>query len=842
MNQDDSDNLNQQTPDNSDEGNLNSNENDQNSLKAGDDDALKKGNADSKVIKDDKQDSTIPPVHQKNVLNNSSVSSGGDTQIGDRINELHQNFSKTYVFKDQQAQIFDVQHLQKIEIAILEKETSAAVAVFDSENLAKFKTILLEKRILLIHGEADIGKVFLSKKLAVSLTATAGVHHIYKSRPLYQNLNIDLSGFLEEGNGIRNSVMLFPDFLEPQNHSIKQLFLNLRNSTIKNLLLRHLKKHNAYLIFTSNQEFCEEVIEVVSTTKIVRELERPSLNLLEEAFDKTKNRLLNNSELKTEQIEQIAHWLTINKLEIVESLGKIGALNTFIQRVIFQVKRQRMTKVTDAFFQLELDKMSNLSEWFATELKQSEELWFWAISFTICQAQPGNMGISVSLFETIRRSILAYLNKEGLTQNEHLESTILRSEELFIERCQAEVYQDPTTNVRRVRFRDSHFKDKVWATLLKYYFTSISRIFKEIEKLANHKKKANLRNYAALILGRLSEGFPDKTRQILRQWAVEEERQVQIGYFYLGLWAVHNKKHRDRFLNFLVALAQTGGRTNELHPTDRQRIHAAIRAYTELGPFILKSTIKAYGNILENRLGRQMLGANEIGKSLDKFDAFQKMETIGDVIDNHIVKKIGHTFIQFLFAEKKEDMALAVHIQFAIIHLCLTVDTAAVFKELNKWMLKGNHSLQLLLLLLFLGNEGIIHQLSSFSIQIRKKGRTKIKASCHPIVYTLLSGDAAVRSVATFIKNMMDSFDLLPLQVRRVYRQTLFLHLRKWVRNSLKLPFSFQNPMIDLYVELMLISKELEEELKWDMDYQFTEGKALGFRKAVWKKYAKRAF
>ncbi len=781
-------------------------------------------------------------VAGKNNTLGSKLEAGGDIKIGDTYKEFKQSFSTSFHFynnEEEEGRLFSIQSwLTKLDIQALHKETDDDVATFNPIKLGELKFLLLETRIIIIHGEADLGKAFLGKKLASLLVKNGKAKKIYKSKPLLKKLNIDLSGFLESEPEIENSILIFENFLEHNNNSIKQLFLSLKPTTIKNLLQTSLAKLDSYLIFTSDTEFCSEIVKSVVKTKIAFELEAPSQELLSTAFDKIQQKAIRDISVKREFALTIEDILQKNKDYIIISLGKIGAIAKFIESIIYKAKKRKNSVINQESIELELDRLTSLSEWFASELRESEILWFWTISFTICQCKPGNPGVPVPLFEVIRREILHHLKEEDLTQTENLEFTILRSEESYIEKCQAEVYNHFTTNARHIRFKDHNFKEKVFATLFKYYLTSISRIFDIIGELADHKDH-KIRNFVAIMLGRLSEGFPEKTKDILQNWAINSSKQYQVGYFYQGLWAVPNKKHRDRFINTLELMAQSGSQDKTLSKQQNQKIHSAIRGYTELGPYLLKSTLKTFGIILENRLGKQTEAITKMTKSLEKFELFaaEKIHSFEDAIKHEAIQLIGRSILESLFEEKKEDFGIAIHIQYAISHLCVVVDTATVFKELNKWILKGSNNLQILLTHLFLDSDGIADILNRFSIKISEESSDN-NANLNPIVYSLLSGEAAVRSIATYLNRMMDSLYLLPLQPRRLYRQYLFFHLRHWVKNSLQLPLE-TNPMVDLYVEFMLTSKEMENEIKFDMEYHFTQSKKelFAFKKAVQKNY-----
>ena len=789
-------------------------------------------------------------IHQKNALYKSNIEAKGTVDIGDKIFNEYKEYKDNstnifYKLENQEGQLFTVKYLEKLEQAVLQKETSDEVAVFDAKKLEELRQVLLEKRIVFIYGDENIGKSFLSKKLATILVKDNLVDQIYQSKPLFKKMNIDLPGFLNKEEGIKNSLLIFNDFLAYNNNNIYQLFLNLRSTTYKNLLQKPLEDQNAYLIFTCNTGTCEEIIKTVGFPKIGVETETLKEAQLIVAFDRIKAKLFAQFALKEEVFQKLDTFLTANKNYIVGALNKVGAITAFLHSLISKAKKQREVVINEVVLQQELDKFASLSDWLKTELKESEELWFWAISFTLCQCTPGNEGIPFNLFETIRRELLKHLNTERLTENKNLEATILRSEEFYIEKCQAESYTHFTTNARLIRFKEANFKEKVWATLLKYYLASLNRLYEPIEVLADHPK-ARVRNYAASMLGRLSEGFPNEAYQIVKSWSVHNSRQAQIGYFFLGVWAVPNQKHKERFLNFLAQLAQSGNKNKKLSPSQKQQVHAAIRAYTTLSNFLLKPALKAFGKILENRLGTQAATINILSKDLEQFELFasKNIKSFQDAREHAALNQIGKLIISLLFKEKGEDFQIAIHIQGAIAYLCAQIDTATVFKELTKWILKGNKSLQILLTHLFLEDDGIADLLNRFTIQLSDKKLVKNTVNCHPVVYSLFSGDHAVKAIATFINSLMDSIYALPLQSRRIYRQYIFVHLRYWVKNSVQLPIVV-NPMVALYVEIMLTSKEMETDIKFDMEYHFTPNNDRGlfvFKKEVLRQYYRRGW
>ena len=95
-----------------------------------------------------------------------------------------------------------------------------------------------------------------------------------------------------------------------------------------------------------------------------------------------------------------------------------------------------------------------------------------------------------------------------MLQQKQLEAAILQSEDIFIEKCHAEIYSHYTTKTKFIKFQNPVFKDRVWATLISPFSTTLSRVFPALLQLADSPNK-QVANYTAAIIGRITEGLPD---------------------------------------------------------------------------------------------------------------------------------------------------------------------------------------------------------------------------------------------------------------------------------------------------------------------------------------------
>ena len=144
---------------------------------------------------------------------------------------------------------------------------------------------------------------------------------------------------------------------------------------------------------------------------------------------------------------------------------------------------------------------------------------------------------------------------------------------------------------------------------------------------------------------------------------------------------------------------------------------------------------------------------------------------------------------------------------------------------------------------MFLGEGGIAKELMARSYHIKGWGEEKHAFSCNTINFSLLFGEDAIKNVGRFYSNLLKALYLLPTNTRRFFRKALLLHLLKLAKDSIRIPKEY-NPCIQLYVEMMFLSKELREEIQAFMEYEFTiENPELNaFKKEVRKVYYKRSF
>jgi hypothetical protein len=721
----------------------------------------------------------------------------------------------------------------------------AALFVADPAHLDDLCERLDKKRILILTGEAGLGK----RTLAIYLGGTVGAtskneagepRRIYLVQPLDRQVRIDLKKICD-GRGIpKDTFLIFRNACDRGNRDLAAFLSKLDEFSLAECSEK-LRKINSYLVFTIRTSDAEQLKLNLGHHDVQYRLGNLSRKFLAQGLEKKLDHL-------SQKIDKAADLLAVIR-EQKELL--LSTLKTMPRLVAFVDEYVKTAAKTDVHLTIEeaLHRFDDIGHWFQQDLSNDFEAWCFALSLGMAHCCGDSHDVSWFAFESLRRSVFSWLKGDphlfpgeeepretNWKDNPKAKPRLIDDD--FLEACRAEIVKDRNSLSDLILFRDQGHRRGVWEILLKHHRTILhvllSRLAETVEDAGGTHTILH-RMLCAQIIGRIGEIDPERiTFELMQRWMYSDDmnQQVLVGALYQGILASGDERYRASFLDRLSALSsseppiedeenskdinQVSVSLVEEHEEEesqekkqeRQEMLTASAVYAHIGDEHFEVAMRGLERIAAKKLVPIIEDVQRVGRLIERTETyFANRLTQKQTIQLLIVhEKLGE-LIGRLFNQQRYTFA---GVQCAIQMLCMTTDTIKVLGELRRWMKTSNQATGAFVAFMFLSDDGIAAKLESQRFEIlTEEGASSERRTCNAILASL-KPEGATQEMARFLVTLYESFSVsfvFPSRLMRYLQDSLMLRLKTWAEESLPIE-TCRHRMEQLFVELMRVHQK----------------------------------
>jgi hypothetical protein len=803
------------------------------------------------------------------------VKTGGDVNantvnVGENIFQILTS-DKSYFERDK------IRPFQKADDCLpidLGEDEELNIYEFDEAFIAESLNVWLTKRILVVAGKPNIGKVATAKHLCRKLdevpSLTGKKQHTYLVKPLKTGVKLNLLEVAKDAGGYAHNTLIFKNAFAGGNLDLNDFFADLDYQQLK-ALIAALEENEMYFIFTTNTEMicaCElnlQKLNILAAQPLLsKERLQSSFKKKVDLFSVTRNRAPEEIESLLERERE-----EFDKLFITQ---QVPGIVEFIDRYLEPILNNEIN-VREA-----IEGLEHLDNWFLDELtKQPEteasreavylnfETWCFVLTLTLTQCTRETTdsaslyeGVPWMFFEQFREKITqALMEKLGICYPRKITLRNYISEQNWLKKGGAEIYKDVDFGIDMIRFENEQYPEKMWKVLLKSTRRTLFLLIPMLVELAE-VENPGVRSLAARILGRIGEiDIEEITLKLAEEWINSSPRQMAtVGYLYEGIQFSRNDNYRKRCRAFLEDMpykyTSSAGRGQEkIH----RGLWTAIATYKQIGKHTLPSAMKQLQKISEFALtGQAELEKqfaklpSQISKSIEKelkenvpgwTEADFKSASYQSLRES-VEKEAWKRARKALSDLYKENPYFNVF-KYTLISLCLNVSPLKVLNELHKWFDSDNEELKMFVALNFLREEGIAESLSEFEVPVSPANLEDNQTRVNPVIDEMASSENSVQKMARFLEDIFCAFDIpaSPL-VRFYYRQQFFQLLKQWAKESVA-SARHQEIMVNLFAAFLdsLIEElagGLNNLIRDDADFSDEKNPLYSFREKVFEK------
>jgi hypothetical protein len=757
----------------------------------------------------------------------------------------------------------------------LDEDEELSIYEFNEKFIDESLTAWLEKRILVLAGNPNLGKTATAKRLCQKSDKVPSSpdekQHTYLVKSLRTGVKLNLLELAKDTDNFAYNTLVFQDAFASGNLDLNDFFADLNYLQLKEITAA-MQDNEMYFIFTTNTEMisaCEQNLQKMSILAAHPFLREDQLQL---CFKKKLDLFSVTKNIPPDRIEGLIERERdeFNKLfETQQIPGIIEFIDLYLEPIL-----NDEVNVREA-----IEGLGHLSNWFLDELTKQAgteiskesvylnfEVWCFVLTLTLTQCVRETTdssslyeGVPWIFFEQFREKITkALMEKIGISYPRKITLKNYISEQNCLTKGRAEIYKDVEFGIDMIRFKNEQYPEKMWKVLLKSARRTLFLLIPTLEELAE-VRTPGIRALAARILGRIGEiDIEEITLRLAERWIKSSPQQMAtVGYLYEGVLFSQNDNYRKRCRAFLEEMPY-----NYTFPSGRgqEKIHSglwtAIATYKQIGRHTLPTAMKQLQKISEFALTGQAELEKQFAKLPSKISKNIEQElkkyvpelteadfksaqyqTIRDSIEKETWKKLRES----LFFLYENDPYFKVF-KYTLISLCLNVSPLKVFNELHKWFDSDNDELKMFVALNFLREDGIAESLAEFKVPVTSS--TILEDDLvwiNPVLDEMASSENSVPKMARFLEDIFCGFDIPSSSlVRSYYRQQFFQLLKRWAKESVK-SAKHQDIMVNLFVTFLdsfieELANGLNNLIKDDADFSDKENPLYSFRQKVFEK------
>lgn len=709
-------------------------------------------------------------------------------------------------------------------IAAERQQEIAQLFVGDPDEIGRLHSFLVSKHILILSGEAELGKTTAAIYLGSRLSAAAGSkngndksHDTYLIPSLDRYTRIDLNEIWDPEEAT-SRVVIFENVFARGNHDLRSFLAQLTEFSIDEFASK-LSESNSYLIFTTATADAAKFLSGYAATDLQHELKQPTEDLLSRGLEKRLAHLERTRKPATERLERLR--TPEQKKLVVTGLKTMPRVVSFVEDYL----RSDSTIAIDADLSEATRQFGDITYWFQKELAADFDVWCFTLALGLTHWAAGSQGVPWVDFEYVHRGISQYLRRDpqlfsqrkDTKEPEPLEGTPNLTDDTYLVQSRAKVVKDPDSLGDIVHFCQESYAQKLWEIFLKHHRRVLTTLLPRLRDLAENKRTdgdSRPRELCAQIIGRVGEIDPERvTLSVMNRWINSDDvsQRANVGALYQGILASNNERYKSYFLEVLKSLtaslrASQNGNSEAERKETKERLLTAIAVYSRIGAYDLTLAMAGLKSIARDRLVAIMTDVQRIGRILEntKSDG-AKATSAQEAYDFLLFHKMLKDLTERLY---NQEASAFVGVQYALSSLCLSGDPIRVFKELRLWIESSNQATGALVALMFLIKDGIASTLESIKVEVSgsDSGFAEPK-NCNPITAALITEKDSVIEMARFLVTIFEAFSVtffLPKEFQDYLRKSFMSHLTTWIEEALPIEICRQ-AIEKLFIELMRI-------------------------------------
>jgi hypothetical protein len=659
------------------------------------------------------------------------------------------------------------------------------------------------RRVLLITGEAGTGKAATALYLATQMAERRSLAQstLWVSSP--DELMIDVSKVAHEATEFGRRVTIFTDAFATTNRDLVRFFARAEREKWQDAI-DALRRHHAYLIFTSSEEeaaaFRHRVVQQIACHKVAT----PPPDCVVDAFDR---RLAWFEALESPPSPERLQEARDNRDHVIARQVTIPRICEFLTQFLHG-KDDLETTLRDC---------NDAPHWFSTQLVADVDAWCAATTLAIAQPVRGGGALAWVDFDRLRRKVAERVKSDEeifprgrKTSAEEVQpagSAQSLSDEALLARCRARVVTDSQRLGDIVQFRDRTLAAMVWTTLLGCHRRVLTQLVSPLREIAERsvtRSFASLRVLAAQAIGRIGEMDPERiTLFLIRHWGATGERTHRplVGRLLQGVVAAENPIYLEVSLLLLDQLLIEGHEEADL---------TVISAYMQIGMYEPALAMRRLGLIAIERLTPALENQHEFSR------VSEILRTRADLGKGRVAAKLrasGERLGIFAEAMKEEHGPALYALATAVAHLCLNqqADSVPILASMRGWIANGGDKTGILVAVLFL-DDGIAAELDRYTSLRRETGVNE----GHPLLFSAANSDHGIDELAGFLADLrvaLNGTSALPASVQKELEESLFGCLTAWAREAIVHPPS-REAAVELFLALTTIrGRALRKEI-----------------------------
>jgi hypothetical protein len=636
------------------------------------------------------------------------------------------------------------------ELPISQEETDAKNHILEDRVKEQMLERLQARRILCIYGERSVGKDSTAKFLAHLLrTRDSAIDKpALLIQPLESRVQISLRKIAQDEK-YRGRPVVFGNALDRDNREIRT-FLGTVDGAVASALSAQLREMGSFIVFTATDRTISDEIPNLESVGIGALLAPPDASLLRAALE----RALTDSKIATVPTD--------------DDMKHVATHGRTVSRVFYCVKKNAEAlrgglSIAEAFSQID-----DIENWFLRELPKDFSAWRFAFCLALAQPLRSAPGVPWADFNqlvaALTPSIQSIVGKDDALKSYARQRT---SEDSLLQEVRAVTDRDPVEANDVIRFQDSTYVDRIWATMLRHNRVILSGCVLPLEKCSEQSGITMLAARTLRIIGRIGEIDPGSyLAPLVERWTAEESfaGAAKVGLLFEGAFAAENALYTKVCERWLYRLAKSD---------EKGHVLAAVAICKQIGPSRIPIALRVLRQIAEERLSKPLENTQEIEKWLLRIEhEHSKQQHTGVTMLLELCHEWLAEVSRRMYAEQ---IPLIVSIQFALTSLLLEADPTRVIKELHQWGVQGGTA-SALFSLLYLAKDGIADALAAAgSEDVEFLDESVI---LHPVLNAMLVKKHGITDVGNFLEDVYAGFQrFFPPVSARFFRKAYFAHL-----------------------------------------------------------------
>jgi HEAT repeat protein len=639
-----------------------------------------------------------------------------------------------------------------------------AELIIDESTVERLGVILEENRLLVLHGEPEVGKGMTTLLVAARLRQRQLLKGVLSCQSPDSGILVDLDEIASSA-GFRNQLILLEDAIAGENSDLLR-FLGAEDSLRIGALRERLRGNGAFLVLTAASGSLAAMEKRLSGLKILVRVEPPPTEILRAALGLLATRLPNSAA----EAETLDAFLAAHGEGVAQELGTVPRIARFVQEYLSDVVTQKLP------LKQALDRLDNLAPWLLSDLAGNLEARGAVLALVVGSAVPPANAVPWFPFDRLRRALFGILRRDFLSAGE---SEPVNESPRYLERARAHAVAMPAPLSDMVRFRDDRYPVRLWRILLGPG-REISTLLLPLLRKLTLDSDPYLRSSAARALGRIGQIGPmDVASPAIEAWAAGDAASSDLlGWFLQGAMASEDPAYRDFCLSSLRRL--TSGR-------EAAATLGAVRGLRMLGRPDPTLPLRELRRVALARLPIQTERLRDLEREVGRVEGAIR----GGRDPRNVTHRLGklHAHTEILLAAKlvpEPELPLLAGLQHSLAGVLFSQggDPGPVLAQLSLWMIEEREQLSPLLAFLFLHRQGL------FDLLDRHKWfpGSFTSEACSRFLLSGRQGQADRGALLQFVERIAGGIPIFPGIFSHLLTTRLLQVLRRWAKEGCAVP------------------------------------------------------